>query len=189
MKRIKPYLDISRIGKFRFFSGIIIYILFTLILNTLIRKFLIGFNSLLSIISPSYRSFDFFYKLSTYESLFIGLLSSSLGFCFLIYIWTGKVVVKNRINHRFRQAQYKSLLIFGLILFVLSRFVLIYCTFPFDGFEFNLKKDFGYLPFLMPLHIFLSNWNNILILYRVRVFLFLSFIITIIFGLILGYLK
>lgn len=185
---IKLKLSIDRIGKYRFYLGIAIGALTGLILNFLIKYFSKSYIYILLSLSAQ-KSIDFNFSLSSYNEFFVSLISSSLGFCFVAYLWSSKIIKGRKVNYKYRLSQYNSLFVFGLILFVFSRFVLIYFTLPFDSYNFELEKDYGYLPFIIPLYIFTYNWSFILISYKSSKFFYLSLLGVIIFGLILSQIK
>ena len=186
MKKFKSELTISEIGKFRFYSGLVIGFGYSIILNFLFHL-LTKINRAVSIIyrgiwsDPLRSDQDFYY------SVLIGFLSISLAFCFTTYLWMSKPNKLTRKETRsVRYAQANSLFIFGIIMLFLIRLFTIWIAFDFDEIYIDIKAEYGYLTFLLPTFILLFNWGNIAKVYRIRRFFIISLSIIILFGLLLG---
>ena len=163
MKKLKSDLTIIEIGKFRFYSGIVIGIGYCIIFNSLLRISLklcnIGDNieamNWLNIIN---------YQLSFNYLTLIGFASVGFSFCFTTYLWMSKPFATDRKKtKRLRMAQINPIwILFGTLLFLLRLFWF------FAGIELTIEKDFPYLGFMIPIFIYLYCWNLISDIYKAK---------------------
>ena len=187
MKKRKSEFNIERIGRFRFYCGIVLGPIFGLVLNQFFLK-LIQLSDVISELlkanweNPFGKNPDFFY------SFFWSLFSVSLGFCFTIYLWTSKPLLNNRRETRMnRIAQANSLFIFGVIFLSVFRLLQLYFGFHYLGNE--IKEEFGVLIFMVPIFIYSYNWVFISRIYKSTKPFLISFIIFVVYGLILSGIK
>ena len=186
MKKYKADFNIDRIGRFRFFSGIVIGITYSIILTFLFQMFVKTNNVVIAMNDGNWDNL-INSKLDFYFTLFFGLLSVSLGFCFTTYLWTSKPNSENRNeNRKLRNTQTNSIFMFGVIMLVLTRFFTIYMGFNYDGIYLDLKEYFGLLAFLLPLSIFLYCWSLISKIYQSKKILLISLLIFGILGMALS---
>ena len=186
MKKYKSEFNINQIGQFRFYSGIIVGIGYSIVLTFLFQILSITNNIVIAMNDGNWNNL-INSKLDFYYTLFFGLLSVSLGFCFTTYLWTSKLYSHKRNETRkLRNTQTNSIFMFGVIMLVLTRFFTIYMGFNYDDFNLDLKKYLGLLAFLLPLSIFLYCWSLISKIYQSKKVLLISLLIFGILGLILS---
>ena len=177
MKNLKSYLSISEIGKFRFYSGIIIGIGFGFIFNSLFRM-----TFKLCNLGIYLNQWSLSNELSTYNTFLIGFAASGFSFCFTTYLWTSRPFTSNRRSTlRLRMAQSNSIwILFGVLLFLLRMFWL------FASVELTIEKDFPLLGFLIPTFIYLYCWNLISAVYRSLRFFITTSVVVVIIAVILS---
>lgn len=186
MRKIKPILTNKKIGLLRFYCGILLGIGYGYLVNLWFRVLDYGFFIVFDMLNHYSVALDGF-LINTYNSFLIGLTSSSLGFCFTMYLWTSKPFSDNRkIYFKNRFAQTNSIFIFMLILFVFTKYLTFSISIRYDGFGIDLKENFSYLPFFFPIYIFLFNWTTMSRIYKSGKFILFSSILVIIFGVILS---
>ena len=189
MKKLKTNFSISEIGKFQFYSGIIIGIGYGFILNFIFKLFT-KITYLNTAINKGNWNNTFNAELSFYYSLFIGLLSASFAFCITSYLWMNRPFNLNRKKRlKIRISQTNSLFIFGIMFMILVRFFTVYVMFNYENFDFDINDYFGLGIFIVPLFIFLFNWIFISKVYNSKKIFFLSLFILLLFGLILSGIK
>ena len=187
MKRIKSEFNVEQIGRFRFYSGIILGLVFGLILNEFFLN-IIQMSDVLSAMSKGYYEQPFSEKPNFYYSFFWSLFSISLGFCFTSYLWTSKPILNNRRETRMnRYAQTNSLFVFGLIFLSISRLIQFYIEFHYV--DYGVQKDVGFYLYLVPVFVFAYNWIYISRIYKSTKPFIISFIIFVIYALILSGIK
>jgi uncharacterized membrane protein YhdT len=186
LKKYKSDFDINQIGHFRFYSGIVIGVGYSIVL-TFLFQMLAKTNKVVIAINKGNWDNLINSKLDFCYSSFVGLLSVSLGFCFTTYLWTSKLNSEKRNETRkLRNAQTNSIFMFGVIMLVLTRFFTIYMEFNYDGFYLDLKEYFGLLAFLLPLSIFLYCWSLVSKIYQSKKVLLISVLIFGILGMTLS---
>lgn len=186
MKKIKSKFNILKIGKFRFYSGLLIGIIYSYLINLLLNL-LVKSKDITYALSDGNWSKFLNSEVNFYYSFLISLLSANIAFCFTTYIWMSKIYIKNkREKLKIRYSQTNAIFTFGLIFLILIRFYQIYFQFNFSGFSLNLKDEYGVCLYFLPAFIFMNNWNNISRIYRARKSFFISFIIILVYGLILS---
>ena len=189
MKKYKSDFTLEQIGQFRFYSGVIVGIGYSIIL-TFLFQILIKANNITIALNKGNWENLLNAQLSFYSSLFFALLSVSLAFCFTTYLWTSKPYFAKRNRTRdLRIAQTNSIFMFGVIFLVLTRFFTIYLGFNYDGFNLDLKGYLGFSAFLIPLFIFLYCWSLISKVYKSKRALLISMLIFFILGLSLSVIK
>ena len=186
MKKYKSEFNVERIGRFQFYSGIVVGIGYSIILTFLFQLLSKTNNVTIALNNGNWNNL-LNSKLNFYYTLFFGLLSVSLGFCFTTYLWMSKPSsgIRNE-TRKLRFAQTNSVFIFGVIMLVLTRFFTIYMGFNYDGFYLDLKEYFGLLAFLLPIFIFLYCWSLISKIYQSKKVLLISLLIFGILGLTLS---
>ncbi|RKS42534.1 hypothetical protein BC962_3201 [Gillisia mitskevichiae] len=186
MRKIKSKFQIIEIGKFRFYSGILIGFGYGFIINILLRLLTKTKDITYAIVDGNWTKF-LNSELTFYNSFLIGLIAASIGFCFTTYIWMSNIKVKNRKEKlKTQYAQINAIFTFGIIFLVLLRFYQIYFQFNFDGFSLNLEEEYGIFLYFLPIYMFMNNWNNISRIYIVKQPLLISTMILILFGLVLS---
>ena len=187
MKKFKSNFNVEEIGRFRFYSGIIVGLIFSLTLDQFFRN-LIQMSDVLVAISNGYWKTPFSEKPIFYYSYFWSLFSISLAFCFTSYLWTSKPNLKTRRETRMnRITQLNSLFIFGLIFLSVSRLLQLHIEFHHINYE--IKEEVGILLYVFPIFIFAFNWIYILRIYKSTKPFLISILIFIIYGLILSGVK
>lgn len=187
LKNYKPEFSIEQIGYFRFYSGVIIGLIFSLILNQFFLN-LIQMSDFLTAMTNGYLKTPISEKLDFYYSFFWSLFSISLGFCFTGYLWTSKPTLNNRRETRInRIAQTNSLFVFGLIFLSISRILQFYIEFHYVDFE--IKEEVGILLYMVPVFIFVYNWIFMARIYKSTKPFLISLVIFVIYGLILSGIK
>jgi hypothetical protein len=132
--KLKTELNINEIGKFRFYSGILVGVGFAIVLNVLFRYLLSLAN-----LGTYLDQWSLDYNITRYDRYLIGFSSVAFSFCYTTYLWMGKpfASVRNK-TMRLRMAQINPIWIFyGVLLFLLR-------WFPFFlGLELTIEKDLG----------------------------------------------
>jgi hypothetical protein len=189
LKKFKSDFRIKGIGYFRFYSGVIIGLGYSIILTFFFKLLMKASNIKISLNKGSSDNL-LNSELDLYYSFFIGLLSISLAFCFTTYLWTSKPIPAGRkgIRH-FRFAQTNSIFLFGVMMLVLMRFFTLYLSFNSLGYNLNMKESFSFMAFLLPLFIFLYCWLLISKIYQSKKAMLISFMIFVILGLVLSEIK
>jgi len=188
LKKHKSEFNIEEIGRFRFFSGIIVGLVFGLVLNQFFLH-LIKMSDVLSAMTIGYWKTPISKDPDFYYSFFWSLFSISLAFSFTSYLWTSKPYLKNRRETRInRIAHTNSIFIFGLIFLSVSRLLQFYIEFHYEV-DYKIKEELGYLLFMVPFFIYFYNWNFILRIYKSTKPFLISIIVFVIYGLILSKIK
>lgn len=181
----KPKFTVNEIGKLRFSLGILIGLGYAITLNLLFKMFIRISNFPIVL---EYKDSDlFFTKLKSEDSLFLSWLALSLAFCMTTYLWMRKPISKRFHQVRkWRYAQTNSFFIFMLILYLLGEFYLIFLHFNSEHFDLDIKKDFGYLHFFLPIFVFLYNWMLISKTYNSKMAVLVSSLLFPILGFLLS---
>lgn len=186
MRKFKPILTIKKIGILRFYCGILLGLGYGFLVNLWFRVLDYGFFVVFDLTNHHSLALDGF-SISSYNSLFLASTSSSLGFCFSMYFWTSKPISDNRkITFKNRLAHTNSIFIFMLILFVFTKFLTFSNSLRYDGFGIDLNANYGYLPFLLPIFIFLFNWSTTSRNFKSGKFILFSAILVVAYGMILA---
>ena len=175
--KFKPNFSINEIGKFRFYSGVLIGVGYSIILNYLFRLTLRICNFGINI-----NQWNINYEISAYYYFLIGFSSVAFAFCYTTYLWMSKPFASNkRKTTRLRMAQMNPIwILFGTLLFLLKLFWFI------AGVEFTIEKNFPNLGFMFPVFIYLYCWNLISSIYISKRAFILSFLFSLILGLVLS---
>tara|TARA_R110000744_G_C19341432_1_gene559480 strand:+ start:1108 stop:2118 length:1011 start_codon:yes stop_codon:yes gene_type:complete len=186
LNKIKPILTIKKIGILRFNFGVLLGIGYGFLVNLWFRLLDYGFFVVFDLTKHNNLALDGF-LISPYNSFLLALTSSSLGFCFTMYFWTSKPFSYNRkINFRNRLAQTNSIFIFMLILFVFTKYLTFSTSFRYDGFGVDLNENYSYLPFFLPIFIFLFNWATVSQIFKSGKFILFSTILVFTYGILLS---
>ena len=193
MRKFKSDFSIDTIGKFLFYSGILIGAGYGFLINYLFHIFIkVGFYTNQEYIGwierGKYDKADFIsiFDYSYFNESLISFVSLSLGFCITMYLWTSKPFSgSRRINRLNRAANVNTFFIFGFIMFGLVRCFEIYCSHGLLGDYFSLKKYFGYYAFIFPAFIYLYNRLFFSRIYRIKKLFFITTLSVIILGLIM----
>ncbi|CAM4150463.1 MULTISPECIES: hypothetical protein [Flavobacterium] len=177
MKNLKPNFSIDEIGKFRFYSGALIGIGFSIILNSLFRMTLRLCN-----LGMYIDQWNLNYEISVYYYTLIGFTSVGFAFCFTTYLWMSKpFAINRRKTLKLRMAQINPIWIFfGTLMFLLRMFWFL------SGVKLTIEKDFPILGFMIPIFIYLYCWNLISDVYKSKKAFLISSLIFIIGGIILS---
>ncbi len=185
MQKVKPVLSTKEIGPLRFYVGIIIglgYGILTHLWFRLSDKAILVLSDIRNRNSILVTDLTF----SLYNSLLITLTCAALGFCFTMFYWTSKPLHSNRKRTlKMRVANTNSIFQGMLILFVFTKFLTFDTSLRYDGYGVDLKGNYGYLPFALPLFIFLFNWLTISRVYKSGKILFFSALCVILYGILL----
>jgi len=181
LKKIKSDFTITEIGKFRFYSGIIIGIGFSLIFNSLLRLTLKLCNIGTTITDLSWFNIVD-YKISTYYLILIGFASFGFSFCFTTYLWMSKPIETNkRKKLKLRMAQMNSIwILFGSLMFLLRMFWFI------ADLELTIEKNFSFVGFMISGFIYMYCWNLISDVYKSKKAFLISTLIFIVSGFVLS---
>ncbi|MDV7137967.1 hypothetical protein R3X28_03720 [Maribacter sp. TH_r10] len=186
MRKIKPILTNKKIGVLRFYCGILLGIGYGFLVNLWFKVLDYGFFVVFDMLNHYSIAPDGL-LISAYNSFLIGLTSSSLGFCFTMYFWTSRPLSENRkITFKNRFAHINTIFMFMLILFVFTKFLTFSTLLRYDGFGIDLDENYGYLPFLLPVFIFLFNWSTTSRIFKSGKFIMFSGILVIAYGMILA---
>ncbi|MDB9836462.1 bacteriocin fulvocin C-related protein [Flavobacteriaceae bacterium] len=90
MKKYKSDFNIEQIGRFRFYSGIVVGIGYSIILTFLFQMLSKTNNVTIALNDGNWNNL-INSKLDFYYTSFFGFLSVSLGFCFTTYLWLSKI--------------------------------------------------------------------------------------------------
>ncbi|MCD8455161.1 hypothetical protein LNJ08_12250 [Tenacibaculum finnmarkense genomovar ulcerans] len=184
----KDKISIKNIGTPRFWVGIIIGFITSLLISITFNKTreIIRF---LSSISQDILTFE--KQELIFFNYFFSSLSTVLGLSITILIWMG-----NRTQQRIRVKLYKqqsrtnNLLFFWLILFLITQIGSIFLFFSLGGisshdYPISLYKDHWILFALIPFVIFIQNWYLVRLTYKSGKWILISFFSSVITTLIL----
>ena len=175
MKKLKTEFSINQIGKFRFYSGILIGIGYCIVLNLLFR-FILRLSNLGFFVDE----WNLQYEIPIYYYVLIAYSSIAFSFCLTTYMWMSKPIASiRRKTIRLRMAQVNPIWVFYGVLLFLARWFAF-----FIGLEITIKNDLSYLGFMFPIFIYLFCWHLISNIYKTKN----TFIISTIIVIILGYL-
>lgn len=186
MNKLKPTLTIKDIGKFRFYWGILLGIVYGFYLNIWLRFIDTSFFVVFDLSGHYNLSLDSFI-ISSYNSFLLAFTSSALGFCITMYIWTSKPLSLNRrITFKNRIANTNSMFVSMLILFILTKFISVSSTLLYRDYRINLENAYGYTPFLLPIFIFLFNWMKPSQYFKSKILILYSAAIVTTYGIVLA---
>lgn len=181
MRKLKQKFSIKEIGVFRFYSGLIVGVGFSFVLNSLLRQIfrILQFNKAF-VESSSKGILD--YNFSIYNLNIIGFTSVSLAFCFITYLWMSKLYSSvRRKTLKLRFAQTNSVWVFGSVLLFLTQMISFV-----DEAQISVESDYPYLGFMLPVFIFLYCWNLISDVFKSFKPFLISVLIFVVYGLILS---
>jgi hypothetical protein len=171
---LKPEISISTLGKSQFWTGIIIGVGISFILN-----YFLNYSR------EALRLFTFFgdpYILSEKEfriyDIFFTCFSTSIGFGFTIIYWLRGKNVNIKKNYLRTYTITNSVIIIFISLMAVSRVgsILPIILYSFHGYDNHLDilNDFWLLFVLIPIYIFFTNWNSIRLLFRTKNWILIS---------------
>lgn len=177
MKKLKSDFTLKEIGTFRLYSGLIIWLGFSIVLNSLFRGAL-----KLSNLGMYVDNWSLDYEINSFYKILIGFNAIAFAFCYATYIWMSHPYASIRKKtSRLRMAQINPLWIFyGALLFLSRMFLFFLST------EITIEKDFPLLGFLFPIFIYLYCWNMISAVYKSKKPFLISIVIFGIGGLLLS---
>jgi hypothetical protein len=181
LQRFKLPFTIKNIGEFRFFSGLIIGILYSLILNQLFRL-----TTKLCNVGTFWDIDNWIinqnYELENYSLILINFASISFALCFTTYIWLSKPIIKNNWRKRHsRFGQTNSIFMFYFTLIFLTKLLSFWV-----GTDLSLKNDFGLLSFLLPRFMSFYCWILIRRVYKMNIIFYITILILIMTSMILN---
>ena len=178
----KPILTIKKIGYLRFYLGILIGVGYSVFVNLWLRLLDYTFFVLFDLFNEFPISPEAFY-ISSFNSLLLSLVSTTLGFSFTMYLWASNFVFeKKKVSHLNRFAHINSVFVFMLILFFLIRLLPFNTGLRYDGYGIDAQSDYSYLLFILPVFIFLFNWAIISRVFKSGKFIIFSGIAVAIFS-------
>jgi len=162
---LKAFFSKQTIGQFEFWSGIVVGLLWSIILNLIFKQFRISYPLFPSITIDKqlidYNTTDFFYD------VYFASVAIALGFSWTTYLWTSKSLSKKwKINRLKRFTGANSLMVFGIVFTLYIRFYWTVQDFYFIESDLNLKNDTTLLFYLLPTYIYLNNWVYLKRIYR-----------------------
>ena len=171
---LKPEISIERIGKKKFWTGIVIGILISFVLS-LFFNYSRESLRIMTFLADPYIVTDKEFRL---YDLFFAAFATSIGFGFTIVFWLrGR---NPHIKKRYLQifAISNSYLLSIVVLFFVARMgtilsLLLYASRGYDG-QLDMLQDFWLLLVLIPVFLSLSHWNIIRIIFRTRKWILLS---------------
>lgn len=182
---LKPVISIEKIGKIRFWSGIVIGILVAFLASYFLNysresmRMLTFFADPLILSDKEFRLYD----------LFFAAFSTSLGFGFTIAYWAGgrNPNIKRRYLMTFAASNAWMVSIVAFILF--ARYgsllpIIMYGLYGYDG-QFDLLKDYWFIFIMIPAYVFFAHWNTIRLVFRTRYWAIISIGIYLIFSFLL----
>jgi len=181
LNKLKPNFSIQEIGKLRFYSGLLIGVLFSIIFNQLFRLT----TKIASITTywdiENWIVFSEFY-VDKFYSILISFTSVSFAFCFTNYLWLGKPLSKNRRRKRHtRSGQINSIFMLFFTLIFLTK------LWSFSiGTGLGLKRNFGFICFFLPIFIYSYCWILLRRVYILSSLRYIPILIYIVFSLILS---
>lgn len=172
MNKFKSHLKISTIGNFRFYSGILVGILYSIVFNYLFRLITrfanIGEYYIISAKMNVWRNIVD-YEFSEFYLLLISASSVGFGFCYTTYLWTSKTKLKSRkLTSINRKAHYNSLFVLYMPLLFFTRMIMF-----FVAIDLTIEKDIGYVAFLLPLFTYFYSWSLVSIMYKTKLIMFM----------------
>lgn len=163
---LKPNLTIAKIGKKRFWIGLLIGLFFAFIIN----HFFILSREALRSITFMRDPYILSYKEFRLYDLFFAALSSSLGFGLTIICWFFLPNRKIKRNYLRTLTVSTSFFITILALAIISRFgsILSLIVYNLPGYDNHLDilKNFKLLLILIPIYILFANWNSIRLIFK-----------------------
>lgn len=165
MYKYKIYFTIKQIGKFRFYSGIIIGFIYSIVFNYLLRLVTrltnIGEYCIVTAEKNSWQNV-INYEFSNYYLYLIASTSIAFGFCYTTYLWSSKAKLNSiKLTLSNRKAHYNSIFVLYMPLLFLTRLIMFVI-----GINLTIEKDIGYYAFLLPLFLYFYCWNLISTMYK-----------------------
>lgn len=176
MSYYKAKFTINKIGKFQFYSGVIIGLGYSIVFNFLLRFVLRVSNFGIYI-----DDWNFVYKINAYYSLLIGFASIVFSFCYTTYLWMSKSVLIGNRKLKYRVVQSNSI----WVLFIVLMFLLRMFSF-FSTTTLTIQDDFPITGFLLPLFVYLYCWNLISRIYKCKKPFFIFTIMLLLLSLLLS---
>ncbi|WP_196888163.1 hypothetical protein [Aureivirga sp. CE67] len=186
----KKPISIQKIGKLRFWFGIISGVFSAFSIALFINHFresyryLTSFSSELIVFSEQEQNF---------YNLFVSTFSISLGFSLTVWIWLYKPF-KGRMKIRFFKQLSNSIVLYFFWLSLMAFFTIgyslatIYGLFGFNM-NLNLSEEFKYLFILIPIVFFYQNWLILKLQYRIIKWFFYSLPVFLIITLSVNYVS
>lgn len=171
---LKPILTIDSLGKMQFWTGIFIGILSSFVLSYFFnysREFLRTFTFLSDFFILTEKQFRIY-------DLFFSTFSTSLGFGFTFIYWLSDRGINVKKKYLINFASSSAWLITFTAIMVVVRFGSLLPFFMYrEGYDnhFDLLNDFWFLFLLIPIYVFLAQWNAVRLIFRTRYWIYLSF--------------
>lgn len=155
LKPHKTTFTIATIGDTRFCTGVVAGLMNAIAIAFLF-KFFIRSTNISRIVNEEAESTLAFTKIHLYEALLLSFTAVSLGFSMTHYIWLSKTPLqKDRTHLHHRHAQTNGLFIWSLVLLLFIQFFNVFMQSNYAVFKIDLYKSYSYLPFLIPIWIYL----------------------------------
>ncbi len=179
MKKYKLDFGVREIGKFQFYSGVLVGLGYAFTFNFLLRLALRICN-----LGEYIDDWNLNYEINTFYYLLIGFSSVCFAFCFTTNLWMGKLFLKNsKRTLKYRKARVNSVwILFGTLMFLLRLFWFM------AGLGITIENDFPLLGFMIPLFIYLYCWNLISGVFKSTKALLISLPVIMLFSVILSFL-
>lgn len=174
----KPSLSIKEIGNQRFYLGTCVGIIvaisiwmFSCVTRESLR-YVTGIDGDLIVPEPiEYQFYNYFFA----------SISSVLGFVICLLFWLGGKKNRSRKNNRkIAMARAMLMFTFWLMISLIYRFgtsltISLYSSRGYDN-SLNMYEDFLWLLFMIPFVIFMQSWYLVRFSFRIRKWIFISFI-------------
>lgn len=193
MKKIKfkkDKISIEKIGKKRFWFGILSGFLSAISIALIFNRFREAIRFLTSI-SEDLLTFE--NNELTFFNYFFVSLATVLGLSITIWVWMGNTINEKKKHKIYKQqARNNTQLFFWLILFLIAQLSCLFLFFIYGEVSnyfdvpVNLYKDHSILFILAPIVIFLQNWFSVRLIYRAEKWMLISLIVSVITILILN---
>lgn len=175
---LKPEISIKKIGKGKFWTGIIIGVLFAFVLSYFFNYSREALRTLTFITdNDPYILTDKKFRL---YDLFFAAFATSLGFGFTIVYWLrgGNPYIRKRYLKTF--AISNSWLITFVALMIVARFgsilpIILYGHRATEGL-LDFIDDFWLLLVLIPIYVFFAHWNTIRMIFKARKWVLVSIV-------------
>lgn len=179
----KSKISIQKIGKQRFWFGVIAGLTSAIALSLIFNKMR---ESIRFFVSISTELLIFEKDELQFFNYFFAALATVLGLSICIWIWMGNSIDQRKRHRLYKlQSRTNSLFSFWFIMFLIGQFCCfcLFCVFGqlyMDDLNFNLYKDHAVLFILIPIVIFAQSWFFVRMVYRAEKWMFSSLLIVII---------
>lgn len=179
MYQFKRSLTIEEISPFRFYWGIFLGVGYSVAFYALMRTAMriANIGSTIDVYEPWYI---YKYQFNSYDLQLISITAVSMGFCYTASFWMGNLNHKHKTKTlQLRMASVNALwMLYGTLFFLVK----------LNNFLFNLdiQDNFGNLPFLIPLMLYLYAWSRIRRVYQCMKFFFITTVLILLTAFLLS---